>query len=355
MSLSVDIEKNFKGFHLKSCFEAGDETLGLLGASGCGKSLTMRSIAGIEKPDCGKIVVNDKVFFDKAKNKKAQVDLTPQERKTALLFQNYMLFPNLTVEQNVAAGIDKSVSDAEKADIVEKELARFNLQGFNKRYPVQLSGGQQQRVALARMLAARPEILMLDEPFSALDSYLKDQLGQDLAKLFESFDGTVLYISHDINEALSLCNRIAVIDNGLIKEIDDRRELLNNPKCVAALKLTGCKNILPATRKGDEVFVPDLGINIVSSSVLEDVNFVGIRAFDLEETKETSGENVFHVTVSHVTRTHWEQHILLQLEGANTTLFWKKSTIGRDWDDINKVGEELYIRIPKEKIVLTKD
>lgn len=355
MSLFVDIEKNFKGFHLKSQFEAGDETMGLLGASGCGKSLTMRSIAGIEKPDCGKIVVNDVVFFDKAQNKKAKVDLTPQQRKTALLFQNYMLFPNLTVEQNVAAGITKETSQADRDNLVNQELKRFNLEGLEKRYPVQLSGGQQQRVALARMLAARPQILMLDEPFSALDSYLKDQLGQDLAKLFESFDGTVLYISHDIDEALSLCNRIAVIDNGQIKEIDDRRELLNNPKCVAALKLTGCKNILSASRNDDKIEVSDLGIELSATSDLKDVNFVGIRSFDIEETKESTGENVFKATVSHVTRTHWEQHILLQLEGAKTTLFWKKSTVGRDWDDINKVGEELYIKIPKEKVVLTKD
>lgn len=356
MTLSVDIEKDFRGFHLHSQFEAGDETMGLLGASGCGKSLTMRSIAGIEKPDCGKIVVNDVVFFDKAKNKKALVDLTPQERKTALLFQNYMLFPNLTVEQNVAAGIDKGVDDAQKSQIVEQELARFNLTGFNKRYPVQLSGGQQQRVALARMLAARPKILMLDEPFSALDSYLKDQLGQDLAKLFEQFEGTVLYISHDIDEALSLCNRIAVIDNGQIKEIDDRKELLDNPKCVAALKLTGCKNIYPAEERDGKVFIPELGISVVVEHMIENINFIGIRAFDIvETTADDKDDNVFKATVSHVTRTHWEQHVLLQIEGANSILFWKKSTVGREWDDINHVGEQLYVKIPKEKIVVTKD
>ena len=103
LSLEVDIEKKLRGFHLCQQFSAGDETLGLLGASGCGKSLTMRSIAGIEKPDAGKIVVNGTVFFDKAPGKKAKVDLSPQQRKTALLFQNYMLFPNLTIEQNVTA------------------------------------------------------------------------------------------------------------------------------------------------------------------------------------------------------------------------------------------------------------
>ena len=179
MSLEVDIEKKFKGFNLQARFSAGNETLGLLGASGCGKSLTMRSIAGIERPDSGKIVVNGTVFFDRAPGKKARVDLSPQQRKTALLFQNYMLFPNLTVAQNVAAGIAKDVSPADRDAMVQAELKRFGLSGFEKRYPVQLSGGQQQRVALARMLAARPGILMLDEPFSALDAHLEKRAGAE--------------------------------------------------------------------------------------------------------------------------------------------------------------------------------
>ena len=205
--LSIDIEKQFSGFHLQMAFEAGAETLGLLGASGCGKSVSLRSIAGIETPDAGKIVVNDTVFFDRAKGKAPRVNLTPQQRKTALLFQNYMLFPNLTVEQNVAAGIGHDVPAADRDALVEQELQRFGLSGFNKRYPAQLSGGQQQRVALARMLAAKPGILMLDEPFSALDAHLKGVLEQNLVSLFDAFEGTILYVSHDIDEALRFCDR----------------------------------------------------------------------------------------------------------------------------------------------------
>ena len=236
MSLEVDIKKDFKAFTLDVSFSAGDETLGFLGASGCGKSLTLRCIAGIETPDEGRIVVNDKVFFDSEQ----RINLTPQERKTALLFQNYMLFPNLTVAQNVAAGIGKEVSKADRDAIVGRELKRFGLEGFDKRYPAQLSGGQQQRVALARMLAARPGILMLDEPFSALDAHLKEVLEQNLVSLFDAFGGTVLYVSHDIDEALRFCDRIAVVDAGRIMEIDSGDDLVNNPRSVAALKLSGC-------------------------------------------------------------------------------------------------------------------
>ena len=242
MSLEVDIRKKFKGFELHNAFSAGTETLGLLGASGCGKSLTMRSIAGIERPDSGKIVVNGTVFFDRAPGKKPKVDLTPQQRKTALLFQNYMLFPNLTVAQNVAAGIGKDVSAADRDAAVACELKRFGLEGFDKRYPAQLSGGQQQRVALARMLAARPGILMLDEPFSALDAHLKSVLEQNLVSLFDAFDGTILYVSHDIDEALRFCDRIAVVEDGHVMEIGTGDDLVNNPQSQAGIKLSGCKN-----------------------------------------------------------------------------------------------------------------
>ena len=169
MSLEVDIRKTFGSYSLDVSFTAENEVFGLLGASGCGKSLTMRSIAGIETPDEGRIVVNGQVFFDSEQ----RINLKPQQRKTALLFQNYMLFPNLTVEDNVAAGIPKSTPKAERDAIVLEELKRFDVASFAKRYPAQLSGGQQQRVALARLLAARPGILMLDEPFSALDSHLR--------------------------------------------------------------------------------------------------------------------------------------------------------------------------------------
>ena len=214
MSLSVDIHKRYGSFELSVAFEADHETLGFLGASGCGKSLTLRSIAGIETPDEGKIVVNGRTYFDRVAGKKATVNLSPQERKSALLFQNYQLFPNLTVEANIAAGIPKDVLKQTGSKLIDRQLQRFGLEGLEKRYPLQLSGGQQQRVALARMLAARPDILMLDEPFSALDAHLKSELEQSLLELFATYKGTILYVSHDIDEAFRFCDRIAVVKIG---------------------------------------------------------------------------------------------------------------------------------------------
>ena len=305
MSLEVNIRKSFSSFTLDVAFEAGDETLGFLGASGCGKSLTMRCIAGIETPDEGRIVVNDRVFFDSER----KINLTPQQRKTALLFQSYMLFPNLTVAENVAAGIGREASKADRDALVAAELKRFGLEGFDRRYPAQLSGGQQQRVALARMLAARPGILMLDEPFSALDAHLKSVLEQNLVSLFDAFHGTVLYVSHDIDEALRFCDRIAVVEAGRITETGTGDDLVNRPQSLAGVKLPTkvylgakekCALATAAVRTGEHrVRLPKWGIEAATSAAVpEDVKALGVRAFFLQRVDGTiPGENCYRVRV----------------------------------------------------------
>ncbi len=307
MSLEVNIRKSFSSFTLDVAFEAGDETLGFLGASGCGKSLTMRCIAGIETPDEGRIVVNDRVFFDSER----KINLTPQQRKTALLFQSYMLFPNLTVAENVAAGIGREASKADRDALVAAELKRFGLEGFDRRYPAQLSGGQQQRVALARMLAARPGILMLDEPFSALDAHLKSVLEQNLVSLFDAFHGTVLYVSHDIDEALRFCDRIAVVEAGRITETGTGDDLVNRPQSLAGVKLSGCKNATAAVRTGEHrVRLPKWGIEAATSAAVpEDVKALGVRAFFLQRV-DGPGENCYRVRVAP------RQRLALRAHGA---------------------------------------
>ena len=373
MSLEVDIEKKFKGFHLQSQFTAGDETMGLLGASGCGKSLTMRSIAGIERPDAGKIVVNGTVFFDRAPGKKARVDLTPQQRKTALLFQNYMLFPNLTVAQNVAAGISKDVSPADRDAMVQTELKRFGLSGFEKRYPVQLSGGQQQRVALARMLAARPGILMLDEPFSALDAHLKSVLEQNLVSLFDAFRGTILYVSHDIDEALRFCDRIAVVEAGHIMEMGTGDDLVNRPQSQAGIKLSGCKNATPAERvDARRVWLPKWGVEVeTAADVPEGVKCLGVRAFFLERA-DGPGRNCFRMRVDRVSDSRFERTVLLgfcdrsekaapavertedEMKYLHQHLFWRVDKLKVDAAHLPHEGEEVWICIPDDKLYLVE-
>lgn len=371
MSLSVSIKKHFPAFTLDVNIEAGNETLGWLGESGCGKSLTMRCIAGIETPDEGKIVVNGKTFFEREAGKRPTVNLSPQERKTALLFQNYMLFPNLTVAENVAAGIDRKLPKEEREAQVNAELKRFGLDGFDKRYPSQLSGGQQQRVALARMLAAKPDILMLDEPFSALDAHLKGALEQNLAGLFETFHGTILYVSHDIDEALRFCDRIAVIEKGHVMEVSTGNNLVNNPQSAASIKLSGCKNATPARRINDHrVFLPAWGIEVETDKpVQENLTCMGVRAFFLEQAKEP-GRNTYRVRVVRTSDSRFDRSALLEFldrePGADKVvdqtenemkyleqhLFWRIDKLKVPEEKLPVKNEVLLIRIPSDRVYL---
>lgn len=371
MSLSVSIKKHFPAFTLDVNIEAGNETLGWLGESGCGKSLTMRCIAGIETPDEGKIVVNGKTFFEREAGKRPTVNLSPQERKTALLFQNYMLFPNLTVAENVAAGIDRKLPKEEREAQVNAELKRFGLDGFDKRYPSQLSGGQQQRVALARMLAAKPDVLMLDEPFSALDAHLKGALEQNLAGLFETFHGTILYVSHDIDEALRFCDRIAVIEKGHVMEVSTGNNLVNNPQSAASIKLSGCKNATPARRINDHrVFLPAWGIEVETDKpVQENLTCMGVRAFFLEQAKEP-GRNTYRVRVVRTSDSRFDRSALLEFldrePGADKVvdqsenemkyleqhLFWRIDKLKVPEEKLPVKDEVLLIRIPSDRVYL---
>ena len=211
MSLSVDLEKRLGSFHLRVQFQAEDEITALLGASGCGKSMTLKCIAGIMTPDRGRIVLNGRVLFDS----EARIDLPPQQRRVGYLFQNYALFPTMTVEKNILCGI-RSGSKAKKAAALSATLHRFRLEGLEKRYPAQLSGGQQQRVAIARALANNPTILLADEPTGALDR----ATGRQVMSLFHDLNDegrTIIMITHDI-EIARHARRIVRILDGEISE-----------------------------------------------------------------------------------------------------------------------------------------
>ena len=189
--LTVDIKKKLDNFILDVQFETDREILALLGASGCGKSMTLKCIAGIAKPDEGRIVLNGRVLFDSDKG----INLSPQKRRVGYLFQQYALFPNMTVEKNIAAGCMEKNRERKKA-LVSEKIEKMHLSGLEHKYPSQLSGGQQQRVALARILINDPELLLLDEPFSALDSFLKWQLEMELSDDLKEFGRGALFVSH---------------------------------------------------------------------------------------------------------------------------------------------------------------
>ncbi|MDO4553508.1 MAG: ATP-binding cassette domain-containing protein, partial [Bacillota bacterium] len=237
MGLLVDVKKTLGPFHLDVSFEAEDEILALLGASGCGKSMTLKCIAGIEKPDRGRIVLNGRVLFDSEK----KINLTPQERQVGYLFQQYALFPNMTVTKNIAAGA-RRLPKERQAGAVTDIIRKFHLEGLENKRPAQLSGGQQQRVALARILVNEPELLLLDEPFSALDSFLKWQLELELMDMLSLYGGTTVYVSHDRDEVYRICDSICVLSDGKSQAKGPVEKLFRAPETLAASLLSGCKN-----------------------------------------------------------------------------------------------------------------
>ena len=276
MSLHVDIKKRLGSFVLESAFEQDGGVLGLLGASGCGKSMTLKCIAGIEKPDEGRIVLDGRVLYDSA----ARVNLPPQQRQVGYLFQNYALFPNMTVRQNIAVGLHREKDRRKRERELEDAIHLFQLDGLENHRPHQLSGGQQQRVALARILVNRPQLLMLDEPFSALDSHLRLRLQMELKERLGAFGRDVLMVTHSRDEAYHMCGKIAVMESGKIKIVKETKELFADPESICAAAITGCKNIASARKIGEyEVEVPDWGIRLTTAKpVRDDVTAVGIRA-----------------------------------------------------------------------------
>ena len=295
MSLSVDIRRRLNGFDLDVSFEVADsaETLALLGPSGCGKSMTLKCIAGIVTPDEGRIVLNDRMLFDSA----AHVNLRPQERRVGYLFQNYALFPNMTVEQNVGVGV-LGASREEHAARVAEQLAAFRLEGLAAKRPAQLSGGQQQRVALARIMASAPELLLLDEPFSALDGYLRWQLELELTDTLRQFPGGSVYVSHNRDEVYRMCDTVCVVSAGKSEPKLTVSELFSTPSTLAAALISGCKNVSRAkvgqrrqvflSQSGEkdvpaqgrtELLCEDWGVTLATTlPVPANLTHVGIRA-----------------------------------------------------------------------------
>ena len=311
MAVSVNIEKNFRDFSLKVQFEGSSAAIGLLGASGSGKSMTLRCIAGIETPDRGKIVINGKTVFDS----EAGINLKPQKRRIGYLFQNYALFPTMT----------------------------------------QLSGGQQQRVALARMMIGEPEAILLDEPFSALDGFLKDMLQREMQDFLKDYPGDMILVTHSRDEAYKFCKELSVVDGGRILVTDEKKRLFENPRMLEAAKLTGCKNFSAAQRLGDhEIYATDWKMKLhTAEKVAEDITHVGIRGHWIRP-EEKPGENCLEVQVDEYIETTFEHQYMIRKkdEEAAAGLWWMrpKNSFREDPD----MGLPKYLYLPPEHLMLLK-
>lgn len=269
-------------------------SLALVGPSGCGKSMTLRMIAGLEQPDEGFIKVGDTVFYDSSER-----TLVPaHKRHIGFLFQNYALFPHLTVEQNIAFGLNHRPK-LERQGKVRSIIERLRIKGLEKRYPQYISGGQQQRVALARTLVTDPDLLLLDEPFSALDSQVKKKMEKEVIDVRNAFSGTMILVTHSLEEAFRLCTEIAVMNNGKIIQLGTKDEIIHHPVNRTVARLTGTENIFDGNvieRHGEtaRLWVEELHVHITIPNTLKQDNLsLGIRPAQLivEQDHSTQSEN----------------------------------------------------------------
>jgi putative spermidine/putrescine transport system ATP-binding protein len=259
------------------------EFMTLLGPSGCGKTTVLRCIAGLEKLDSGQIYIQGKLVNDVPINK----------RNIGLVFQNYALFPHLTVFDNLAFGLKiKKLSTREIKEHIEKYLDLIKLPDVKDRYPNQLSGGQQQRIALIRSVIIEPALLLLDEPLSNLDFKLRIQMRTELTKIHKELGITTLYVTHDQSEAMSMSDRVAVIEQGKIKQVGTPREIYDNPKEKFVAEFIGEANIIEGKiiqRENLEmtVKVDDLTLTTPSSEEkAQETVYVSIRPESVKLSKK---------------------------------------------------------------------
>lgn len=340
MNLIVQIEKKLGTFHLSADFSIENETFAILGASGSGKSMTLKCIAGIETPDSGRIVLNGKVLYDSEQG----INMPCQKRQAGYLFQDYALFPNMTVMQNIMAGM-RTGADHQRA---LRLIQQFQLTGLKTHYPSQLSGGQKQRTAIARMLASEPEVLLLDEPFSALDTHLRWEMEMELRSILKELKKPVILVSHNRNEVYRLSNSVSCMEDGIMEKPMPVKEFFHQPKTRMAAVMSGCKNLSRAEIVDrTHILAKDWNQILEVTEICEEINYVGIRA---HSWKRYQGDNVFEIAESRVIEEPFEWNVSFRTEGSREWLQWKVSK--EETREMQVLPCQLYVG--KEDIMLLK-
>lgn len=357
MSLEVHITKKLNNFTLKADLSSNGNCTGILGESGCGKSMFLKCIAGIETPNSGFIILDGRVLFDSEK----KINLPPQKRNVGYLFQNYALFPSMTVAENIASGIQAGkhfFSRKEKEQIrtvVKEQIERCRLQGLENQYPSSLSGGQQQRTALARILAVNPSMIMLDEPFSALDSHLKEAMQKEMHEIIRNYPGNVLIVSHSRDELYRLCDSLYVMSQGNFIKNGAIKDVFAAPGSVKAAILTGCKNITPINKLSDHILeAPEWGLTLTPAfPITDDITHIGIRAHYFRPvSSEQTAVNLFQAQITWIEEQPFEYDYYLQTDSGTESFIWKthKGAAAE-----LKQGDRVTFQIaPEDVMLLTK-
>ena len=354
MRLSAEIYRKIGDFCLDIKIESNAKRIGILGASGSGKSMTLRCIAGIEEPDRGHIEIDGNILFDSSK----RIDLKPQKRNVGYMFQNYALFPTMTVLQNVLCGLKGSNKEENK----EKAMAmitRMGINGLENRLPGELSGGQQQRVALARIMVYNPGLILLDEPFSALDIYLRDKMQREMFELLSDYNGQTLMVSHSRDELYRFSEEIFVVGDGKIMQSGSTDSIFSSPNTVSIAKLTGCKNYAKVqVIDSHRINIPDWGVNLnLKREVPQDTTWIGYRAHHFEPVWGEKVDGCIKVKLAAKDELPFETNLYFapECEKGNKAddICWFIQ--GEMRKTIEQKGMPDYLKISEEKILLLKE
>jgi molybdate transport system ATP-binding protein len=355
--LQARIKRVLPGFDLDVDLTLNRELMTILGPSGSGKTMTLQCIAGLMRPDEGYIELGGKVLFDSA----AGINLAPQKRKVGFVFQNYALFPHMTVNENVAYSI-RHLPAAEVKKQVAHLLDIMNVSPLAGRYPRQLSAGQQQRVAIARALAPDPEVLLLDEPFSALDSQLKERLELELLALQHEYHGSMLLVTHDLAEGYKLGAQIAIYQAGRISQCDTRHKVFAAPVNRAVARLTGVRNLVDGVVTRVEppytwVHIPawDTQLKALVNEhlplVCDQRVVIGIRP-ECVELKQVCGENVFSCCILQAVEGISSVTYRFHLDSDQQSKYYINAIISKSNSICIKDGQNCLLYLPPEHLIV---
>jgi molybdate ABC transporter permease protein len=353
VGLVVNIQKQLANFDLDLAFQVPTSTLGILGASGMGKSMLMRCIAGMETPTRGQIVLNGRVLFDA----KRGINVPSRDRKVGFLVQNYALFSHMTVAKNIAFGLPKSLSKVEIQQRVKAQLEAVQLEGYADRYPHHLSGGQQQRVALARVLASEPEVILLDEPFSALDTYLRNQIEQVMIERLRGFRGVSLFVTHNLEEAYRMCDRLLVLEGGQAISNGSKHDIFEHPGYLSVAKLTGCKNFSAAQSIAEQkILAIDWGIQLqVMEAIPNRLAYVGFRAHQFRFTHAATQENTFPCWLASTSETPHRMTLFLKFNTSPTherDYHVQAEVFKEKWERLKQSPQPWFIQLDPLRLIL---
>lgn len=349
MAIKVNIKSKLDNFNLNIAFESHSNRIGILGESGAGKSMLLKYLAGINKPDEGQIEIDDICLFDSGK----KINVKPQSRNIAYMFQNYALFPTMTVRDNI--NVIAKGTKAEKILKTTSLLRKFHIEELGDKKPGELSGGQQQRVALARIMAYEPKLILLDEPFSALDENLKEKLQIEMEEMISDYDGMVVMVSHNRDEIYNFSKELIVINQGEAIEHGETRQLFHSPKTLECGRMVGINNIMEVKPTGESAIeIPAWGVAMdLGYKVPTGTNYIGIRDVELEPVwdSDSATDGIVNINIESVAEKVSEKKVFFTAgagAGAQCSYVVSKR------EEENHPNSELptKVRINKEKIVL---